>query len=145
MIKAPLVSTIVAIGLIPVAFLFIHAYLSGIKKWRYHAFTGISAICWDLSMSIGYMIYRALGGTMEGSVIVLKGAVLAYFIVHGIVASAVIILELSVLVTGIIQWKRKTPIKSHRKLATILFPLWWFAFLSGELFYLVVYVFGKHP
>ena len=140
MTHAPIVSTIIAIGLIPVAFLFTHAFLSGIKKWRYHNITGVTAIVWDLSMSIGYMLYRAFGGKMEGSAINLKGAVLAYFIVHGIIALIVILLEIYVLTTGILQWKQKKTIKWHGKLAKILFFLWWFAFLSGELVYIALYI-----
>lgn len=68
--EAPFVSTIIAIGLIPAAFLFVHAYLSGLKEWRFHPITGALAIFWDLSMSIGYMIYRSLGGEIEGSALI---------------------------------------------------------------------------
>ncbi len=49
MITAPLASTIIAIGLIPVAFLFVHAFLSGRGKNRIHPVTGALAITWDLS------------------------------------------------------------------------------------------------
>ena len=102
--------------------------------------TGLMAIIWDLSMSIGYMLYRALGGQTEGRVIDLGGAVLGYFIAHGIIALIVILLEIAVLTTGLRQWKQKKTIGWHAKLAKILFPLWWLAFLSGELFYLVEYI-----
>ena len=44
MTDAPLISTIIAIGLIPLAFLLIHAFLSGQKKWKYDKFTGLPAI-----------------------------------------------------------------------------------------------------
>jgi hypothetical protein len=47
MTTAPIASTIIAIGLIPVAFLFIHAYLSGKGKKRIHPVTGTIAIVWD--------------------------------------------------------------------------------------------------
>jgi uncharacterized membrane protein YozB (DUF420 family) len=140
MTKAPIVSTIIAIGLIPVAFLFLHAFISGIKQWKYHKFTGMLAIIWDLSMSIGYMIYRVLGGKMGNSTLDLSGSVLAYFIVHGMIALIVILLEIVILTSGILQWKQNKTIRLHVKLAKILFVLWWIAFLSGELFYLVLYV-----
>jgi uncharacterized membrane protein YozB (DUF420 family) len=141
MTHAPIISTIIAIGLIPVAFLFSHAFLSGIKKWKYHKFTGMSAIIWDLSMSIGYMLYRTLGGKVEGHRLDLNHALLLYFIAHGIIALTVILLEIAVLITGLAQWKQKKTIGWHRSLGRILFVLWWLAFLSGELFYLVAYVF----
>lgn len=136
MTHAPIVSTIIAIGLIPVAFLFIHAFLSGIKKWRFHNITGSLAIAFDLSMSIGYMLYRTFGGKMEGNAIDLKTA----GAMHGIIALIVILLEIYVLITGIMQWKQKRTIKWHGKLAKVLFILWWLAFLSGELFYYILYL-----
>jgi uncharacterized membrane protein YozB (DUF420 family) len=37
--------------------------------------------------------------------------------------------------------RQKTPNKWHGKLAKILSPIWWFAFLSGEIVYLLMYVF----
>jgi hypothetical protein len=140
MSKAPLVSTIIAVGLIPVAFLFLHAFLSGIKKGKYHKFTGALAIIWDLSMSIGYMLYRTLGGKIAGRRIDLSETMLVYFIIHGIIALIVILLEIIVVITGVMQWKGNKIIRWHGPLAKILFVLWWLAFLSGELFYLVEYV-----
>lgn len=140
MTEAPFVSTFIAIGLIPVAFLFIHAYLSGVRKWKYHNLTGLIAIVWDLSLSIGYMLYRTFGGEIEGSSLEITGLILIYFIVHGFVAIIVILLELSVLMTGVIQWKNKKKIDWHMKLSKILFILWWFAFLTGEIFYIVSYL-----
>lgn len=140
MTEAPLISTIIAIGLIPVAFFFVHAYLSGLKGWKYHKTTGLIAIIWDLIMSIGYMLYRSFGGKVEGSSLEITGILLVYFIVHGIVAVIVILLEFSVLTTGILQWRRKKKVIWHGKLSKILFILWWFAFLTGELFYIVTYV-----
>jgi hypothetical protein len=142
--KAPLASTIVAIALIPVAFLFIHAFISGLKNGRYHNIIGLLAIIGDLSVSISYMIYRSLGGKVGNSVIHLKGGILVYFIVHGIVASIVILLELTVLASGLYQWKRQTDLRLHRLSAKVLFPLWWAAFLSGELFYVIYYFIIKH-
>jgi len=130
--------------LIPVAFLYLHAFLSGLKRWSYHRISGIAAIVWDLSMSIGYMIYRALGGEVRGSVLELSGPILIYFMIHGLIALVVMLLEVAVLTTGLWQWQRKmkmgNPISWHRRLAIPLFLLWWFAFLSGELFYVIVYI-----
>ncbi|UCC92715.1 MAG: DUF420 domain-containing protein [Thermoplasmata archaeon] len=137
---APWISTFIAIGLIPVAFLFVHAFLSGLKGWRFHKITGLAAIVWDLSMSIGYMLFRTFGGEVEGSTLVIEGAILAYFIIHGTMAVIVIALEFAVLFTGWANWKEKPVGEWHKKLSRILFVLWWAAFLTGELFYLVYYV-----
>lgn len=138
--EAPLVSTVIAIGLIPVAFFFAHALLSGLRGWRYHRITGLVAVSWDLSMSIGYMVYRSFGGEVEGGALQLSGPIRVYFIVHGLVALHVIFFEVAMLSTGLWQWRRGSPIAWHRRLAKPLFFLWWVAFLSGELFYLVAYV-----
>jgi uncharacterized membrane protein YozB (DUF420 family) len=130
---APLASTIIAIGLIPVAFLFIHAYLSGRGKKSIHPVTGTIAITWDLAMSIGYMLLRTV-------TISLTPLLTVYFGVHGAIAVLVMSLEIAVLVIGFYQVKSKAPNKWHGKLAKILFPIWWFAFLSGEIVYLLMYV-----
>ena len=140
MTDAPFISTFIAIALIPVAFLFVHAYLSGRKKWKYHNVTGLIAIIWDLSLSIGYMIFRTFGGTIEGNSLDITGLFLLYFIIHGIIAVIVIFLELSVLTTGILQWKKNKKINWHSRLAKILFILWWFAFLTGEIVYILNYL-----
>jgi uncharacterized membrane protein YozB (DUF420 family) len=136
----PFISTFIAVALLPVAFLIIHAFLSGLKGWRFHKLTGTMAIVWDLSMSIGYMIFRALGGTVEGSQLDMSGGILAYFIVHGTVAAIVIALEFVTLFLGVALWKGKPIGKWHRKTTKVLFIIWWAAFSTGELFYLVIYV-----
>jgi uncharacterized membrane protein YozB (DUF420 family) len=140
MTVAPLSSTIVALALIPVAFFFIHAYLTGRGKKRFHPFSGAIAIIWDLSLSIGYMLYRSFGGAVEGSTIQLNATLNVYFGIHGAVAVVVMALEIAVVALGVLMAKRKTQNRLHGKLAKILFPVWWFAFLSGELFYLIMYV-----
>ncbi len=140
MANAPLVSTVIAVGLLPVAFLFLHAFLSGLKEWRFHPLTGTLAIVWDLSMSIGYMMYRSLGGRVEGSSLELTSTMLAYFTIHGLVAFLVIILELGVIVTGLLQWRQNKTLAWHRRLAKPLFVFWWFAFMTGEIFYIIMYV-----
>ncbi len=134
MTTAPLASTIIAIGLIPVAFLFIHAFLSGRGKHRIHPVTGALAITWDLAMSIGYMLLRTV-------TITLTPLLTIYFGIHGAIAVFVMSLEIAVLAIGVLQVRQKTPNKLHFKLAKILFPIWWFAFLSGEIVYLIMYVF----
>lgn len=133
MTAAPLASTIIAIGLIPVAFLFVHAFLSGRSKNRVHPVTGTLAITWDLAMSIGYMLLRTV-------TITLTPILTIYFGIHGAIAVLVMSLEIAVLAIGILQVRRKAPNKWHGKLAKILFPIWWFAFLSGEIVYLIMYV-----
>ena len=140
MAEAPLVSTIIAIGIIPVAFLLVHAFLSGRKGWKYHKLTGAAAVTWDLSMSVGYMIMRALGVSVGESTLVMKGAILLYFIVHGTMSAIVIMIELGVAATGIYNWRTGKKTVWHTRLSKALFVLWWFSFLSGEIFYLVNYV-----
>jgi len=141
MTAAPLASTIVAIGLIPVAFFFVHAFWSGRKKQRIHPVTGAIAISWDLVLSIGYMLYRSFGGAVEGSSIQLTPVLNIYFGIHGAVAVVVMALEITVLAVGIKMVKAKAPNQWHKKLTKVLFGFWWFAFLSGELFYLIMYIF----
>lgn len=140
MVAAPLASTIVALGLIPVAFLFCHAFLSGRGKNRFHPVSGAVAITWDLSLSIGYMLYRSFGGAVDNSTIQLTGALDVYFGIHGAVAIVVMTLEVLVLAIGITQLQKKASNRWHGKLAKILFFVWWFAFLTGEIFYIVMYV-----
>ena len=134
MTTVPLASTIIAIGLIPVAFLFVHAFLSGRGKKTIHPVTGTLAITWDLALSIGYMLLRTV-------TITLTPILTVYFGIHGAIAVLVMSLEIAVLVIGILQVRQKAPNRWHAKLAKILFPIWWFAFLSGEIVYLLMYVF----
>ena len=133
MTAAPLESTIVAIGLIPVAFLFVHAFLTGKGKKSIHPVTGAIAIIWDLSMSIGYMLLRTVTITITPILTV-------YFGIHGAIAVIVMALEIAVLILGILQLKKKASNKWHSKLAKVLFPIWWFAFLSGEIVYILMYL-----
>ena len=140
MTVAPLSSTIVALGLIPVAFLFCHAYLSGRKKNRFHPVSAVVAISWDLSLSIGYMLYRTFGGAVDGSTLQLTPTLDVYFGIHGAVAIVVMTLEVVVLVMGISMLKQKAPNRWHPKLTKILFVVWWFAFLSGEIVYIALYL-----
>ena len=140
MTLAPLSSTIVAIGLIPVAFFFIHAFLSGKSKNRFHPISGTIAISWDLILSIGYMLYRSFGGAVDGSTIQLTPTLGVYFGIHGAIAVLVMALEIVVLAIGVTMFSRKTPNRLHGKLTKVLFGFWWFAFLSGEIFYIVMYV-----
>jgi hypothetical protein len=137
---APLASTIIAIGLIPVAFLFCHAFLSGRGKNRFHPVTGMLAISWDLVMSIGYMLFRSFGGAVEGSSLQLTPTLDIYFGVHGAIAVLVMSLEVAVLAVGLSMLTRKARNAWHGRLTKILFGFWWFAFLSGEIFYIIMYV-----
>ncbi len=137
---APIASTIVAVGLIPVAFFFVHAFLSGRGKQRIHPVTGAIAISWDLTLSIGYMLYRSFGGAVDGSTIQLTPILTVYFGIHGAIAVIVMALEIAVLALGVTIIRRRAPNVWHRKLTRVLFGLWWFAFLSGEIFCIVMYV-----
>jgi uncharacterized membrane protein YozB (DUF420 family) len=141
MTAAPFASTFVALALIPVAFLFCHAFLSGREKKRFHPVTGIAAVTWDLSVSIGYMIYRTFGGAVNGETLQMTPLLNVYFmVVHVPIAVVVMSLEICVLVTGFWQLRTKEPNRYHRKLTTPLFCIWWFAFLSGEILYIVLYM-----
>jgi uncharacterized membrane protein YozB (DUF420 family) len=97
------------------------------------------AITWDLTLSIGYMMYRTFGGAVDNSVLQFTPALSGYFAVHITTAIVVMSLEIAVLALGLWQLKLKAPNIWHRKLTRILFYVWWFAFLSGELFYIVTY------
>ena len=137
MADAPFFSTVIAIGIIPVAVLFVYSFLSGRKGWGFHNVSGIIAISWDLTMSMGYFVNRAIGPATSSAY---PGPVVAYFIVHGIVSSIVIMIEICVLATGIYNWKGPKKTVWHRRLSNVLFVIWWFSFLSGEIFYVGYYV-----
>ncbi|MGA3059961.1 MAG: hypothetical protein ABSD92_06275 [Candidatus Bathyarchaeia archaeon] len=140
MTVAPLSSTIVSVALIPVAFLFCHAFLSGRRKNRFHPVSAAIAITWDLTLSLGYMLYRSFGGVVDGATLQLTPTLDVYFGIHGAIAILVMTLEVLVLAIGISQLKQRAPNVWHRKLTKILFFTWWFAFLTGEVFYLIMYV-----
>jgi len=141
MTVAPLPSTIVAVALIPVAFLFVHAFLSGRRKARFHPVSGIAAVVWDLSVSVGYMVYRTFGGAVNGETLHMTPLLNAYFmVVHVPVAIVVMSLEICVLITGLWMLKTKGTTRFHPKLAIPLFYIWWFAFLSGEVLYIILYL-----
>ena len=140
MTDAPFISTFVALALIPVAFLFTHAYLSGKRHKRFHSITGSAAVVWDLTLSIFYMVYRFFGGEVEGSTLDISGPLLAYFIAHGIIAVVVIVLEVVVLTTALLHMRKKREHVFHARLAPYLMVTWFAAFLSGEIVYLANYV-----
>ena len=137
---APLASTVVSIGLIPVAFLFVHAFYTGRKTKKLHPISALAAIVWDLSMSIGYMLYRSFGGAVGGVSLQMTPTFTAYFAVHGAVAVAVMTLEFAVLGLGLRQLQINKRIELHGKVAKVLFGIWWIAFFTGEIFYIVMYV-----
>ncbi|MGA3291160.1 MAG: hypothetical protein ABSD42_13080 [Candidatus Bathyarchaeia archaeon] len=141
MTAAPFASTFVAVALIPVAFFFVHAFMSGRRKNRFHPVTGILAITWDLTVSIGYMIYRTLGGAINGSSLQLTPLLNAYFmLVHVPIAILVMSMEIAVFALGLWQLKTRTANRWHGKIAKALFFIWWFAFLSGEILYVLLYM-----
>jgi hypothetical protein len=141
MTDAPWISTVIAVGLVPVAFLFVHAYVSGRKTQGIHKLTGTVAIVWDLSLSVFfYMLYRTIGGEIEGGSLEVEGMLVLYFAVHGVIAVAVIALEIVVLTTGLMQWRRGTKSRWHGLLAPYLLVLWFAAFISGEIVYIVNYI-----
>jgi len=138
---APLPSTVVALALIPVAFLFVHAFLTGRRKSRFHPLTGALAVGWDLSVSIGYMMFRTFGGAVNGETLQMTPAFNLYFmVVHVPIAVVVMSLEFCVLGIGLWQLRMKESSRWHRRLTTPLFCIWWFAFLSGEILYIILYM-----
>ncbi|HEY3420736.1 MAG TPA: hypothetical protein VGK23_09305 [Methanomassiliicoccales archaeon] len=140
MVSAPLASTFVALALIPVAFFFTHAFLSGRRGWRYHTISGTVAVAWDLSLSIFYMLYRTFGGQTDGSILTITPSMTSYFAVHGVISVIVMVLEIMMLITGYLMWKTKKPSGLHRSLTIPMIVLWFLAFLSGEIVYIVYYV-----
>ena len=132
MTEAPLISTFIAIALIPVAVLFTHAYLSGTRNLPFHKVTGTVGILWDLSASFFYMILRTST--------VVTGGMLIYGAVHGTIAAVVILFEFIVLGTGILQWRTRKKSRLHAKATPILYLIWFIAFISGEVFYIVNYL-----
>jgi uncharacterized membrane protein YozB (DUF420 family) len=124
----------------PVALLFTHAYFSGKKRTKLHLVTGMTGIVIDLSFSIFYMLYRTAGGATEGGILSVAPGMMVYFAVHGVIAAVVIALELAMLGTGFLQWRRKKPNSGHRRLALPLYALWFIAFLSGEVVYGIYYL-----
>ncbi|MBU1157743.1 MAG: hypothetical protein KKE24_00185 [Candidatus Thermoplasmatota archaeon] len=140
MTDAPWISTFIAIALIPVAILFTHAYISGRKNLPYHRWTGMIGILWDLTLSIFYMAYRSFGGEIEGSKLNIEGLMIAYFVIHGIIAIVVIGLEITMLITGAYS-RRKIEFNAlHIKLSPYLYIVWFMAFLSGEAVYVGYYL-----
>ena len=140
MATAPFVSTFIALALIPVAFLFTHAYFSGKRKLPYHKITGMTGVVWDLGMSIFYMLYRLFGGSVDSGILSIDPQMWAYFAAHGAIAVVVILLELAILGTGLLQWRLRKKLKWHGKLSNTLYLLWFAAFISGEVVYVVYYV-----
>jgi uncharacterized membrane protein YozB (DUF420 family) len=132
MSAAPFVSTFIAIALIPVAFLFTHAYFSGKRHLPYHKVTGTVGILWDLSVSLVYMLSRVASQV--------TGAMLIAGAVHGIIAVIVILLEFIVLGTGLLQWRTQKRSNLHTKTTPILYVLWFVAFFTGEAFYIINYL-----
>ncbi len=86
------------------------------------------------------MLYRTFGGAVDGSTLKLTPTLDVYFGIHGAVAIVVMTLEVVVLVMGIFILKQKTLNRYHPKLTKILFVVWWFAFLSGEIVYIALYL-----
>ena len=138
MADAPLISTITAIILIPIAILFTHAFFSGLKGGKYHYPFGTIAIITDLTFAIGYMVMRIFG--LAESTVVIEGTVLTYFIIHGLISTVVIVLEFLVLGGGFMAWKKGKPPAFHAKVSKILFPLWWVSFITGEIGYVLLYM-----
>ena len=141
MTVAPLSSTIVAVGLIPVAFLFFHAFLSGRKKNRFHPVSAVLAISWDLILSIGYMMYRTFR----------RGSGWLNFEVNSNVGClfwrswcscncSYDSWKWRFSAMGLSMLRQKAPNRWHPKLTKILFRVWWFAFLSGEIVYIALYL-----
>lgn len=87
------------------------------------------------------MMYRTFGGSVNGSTLQLTPLLNAYFmVVHVPVAILVMSLEIIVFALGLWQLKKRTANRWHGKIAKALFFIWWFAFLSGEILYILLYM-----
>ncbi len=87
------------------------------------------------------MVYRTFGGAVNGETLQMTPLMNIYFmVVHVPVAIIVMSLEILVLITGFWALKTKKPNRFHRILTSPLFYIWWFAFLSGEIFYIIMYL-----
>lgn len=139
--QAPWISTAFEIALLPVAFLFIHTFVGGLKKWKSHRWTGLAAVVFDLLLSATYMIYRSLGGLSDGQTLHPQGLLLVYFIVHGSISVVVMGIEIWTLIAAMLFGLRGQMPRHHRVLGRWLFGLWLAAFLTGESAYLFLYVF----
>ncbi|HET7838546.1 MAG TPA: hypothetical protein VFL04_02215 [Rectinemataceae bacterium] len=138
--QAPLASSIVALGLLPVAVLYVHTFASGFRKTAAHRVTGVLAVSGDLVLSIFYMLFRTLGGQVQGSTFHPTGMVFAFFVFHGSIALIVILLELWIIVSAINYHRTKTMFAHHRWLSKLTFVLWFVTFLSGEGVYITSYL-----
>ena len=138
--NAPLISIVHAIVLLPLAVLFVYSFIAGIKKWRFHAQTATLAIVLDLTVSVAYMLNRLLGDKFSDSEANFTGAVLVYIIVHGIIATILIIMEIVVLVERFTNYRKKPITKFHTIMSKVLFFTWCFIFITGELFFFYVYM-----
>jgi hypothetical protein len=137
--NAPLASIIVAVGLVPVAVLYVHTFWSGFGRRPSHAWTGITAITGDLVLSIGYMLFRTFGGEVGGSTFHPQGAAVLFFAFHGLIAAVVIVLEVWFLVSAVGYFRKGTMPKGHARVSKPLFVLWAITFLSGEGLFLFQY------
>jgi len=91
------------------------------------------------------MLFRSFGGgAVEGACLQLTPTLDIYFGVHGAIAVLVMSLEVAVLAVGVSMLKRKARNAWNGRLTKILFGFWWFAFLSGEIFYIIMYVCKKN-
>lgn len=138
--KAPLISIVHAIVLLPLAVLFVYSFIAGLKKWRYHAQTAALAIVIDLAISVAYMLNRLLGDKFSDSQANFTGWVLVYIIIHGIFATILIIMEIAVLVERFLNARKKPVTRFHTIMSKVLFFTWCFIFITGELFFVYVYL-----
>ena len=140
MTVAPLSSTIVAVGLIPVAFLFCHAFLSGRKKNRFHSvsavlgyFMGLKSVCRLYAVPN----FRRSSGWLN---LKLTPTLDVYFGIHGAVAIVVMALEVIVLAIGLSMLKQKAPNRWHPKLTKISSGSGGLLFFQGEIVYIALYL-----
>jgi uncharacterized membrane protein YozB (DUF420 family) len=138
--QAPLASTMVAIGLLPVAVLYVHTFASGFKRTIAHRVTGVLAVSGDLILSIAYMLFRSFGGALQGSTFHPTGIVFGFFVFHGSIALVVILLELWIIVSAVNYHRTRKMFAHHRWLSKWTFVLWCITFVSGEAVYIASYL-----
>ncbi|MFV0342590.1 MAG: hypothetical protein ACK5JH_06805 [Anaerocolumna sp.] len=138
--NAPLISIIHTFARIPLLFLFVYTFVGGFKKWRYHAQTGAIAVTIDLLLSIAYMANRLLGDRFSDSQADFTGWVLVYIIIHGIIATILIVMEVLLIIERIKNARTNPWTRFHRVMSRMVFFTWCFIFVTGEFFFVYTYL-----
>ncbi|MDF2843987.1 MAG: hypothetical protein K0R00_2413 [Herbinix sp.] len=138
--NAPLISIVHSIILLPIAVLFAYALIGGIKKWKHHSLVAAIALVIDLTVSVLYLLNRLLGDKFADSQADFTGWLLVYIIIHGIIASIVVLVEFVLLAERMINHRKNPKNKFHSAIVKVFAVLWTISFLSGEFYFTYVYL-----